>query len=194
MINTLVNRLVGEFEKNKIIKSDDREIYEYGAEVLINNIILMTTIFLIGYIINKLAYTILFMIFYPLLRKYTGGYHASERWKCFLLTNLVHLGVVYLWQMTKLSMSEYILSLFLIFSIAIVFCIDPIENENNPKSEDDIYRNRYYARGLMCVMAVVSFVGFNLITAMQGLCFTLAVIMFMVTLMMLPSYFKNGGV
>lgn len=193
MIDKMVQGLVRELETYNVINKEDKEIYLYGVEVFLNNILLMSSVIIVGVLVGQLKYTLLFVLCFPLIRSFTGGYHATKKWKCFVITHTIHLGIVFMWEWLKSSMSYYILLMFLFFSIAMVFCIDPIENKNNPKSIDTLYKHRYYGRWLMCILAIISLLGFCFIPMWQGIFFTLATIMFTAAFMMLVSYFENGG-
>lgn len=194
MVNTLVEKLADTLERNNVIQSEEREIYEYGIEVLINNVVLMGIIFVIGLFLRKIEYTLLFMCFFPLIRKYTGGYHAPKRWQCFVLTNLIHLGIIGLEYLSNTTMNEQVITMMLLFSLCIIFIVDPIENANNPKTPEEIAKNKKIGQWIIGILAVISFLGFYLIKDIQSIFFTLATVMCAVTSMMLPDYFKNGGI
>lgn len=193
VIDTMVNKVVRTLEKNKIIEAENKEIYVYGVEVFLNNIILMMSIVGIGSLIGELKYTLVFITFFPLLRKFTGGFHAKKRETCFIFTNLIHLGVISLTYFSKSYLGDQLLTLFLLFSLCIIFVVDPIENDHNPKTEEEVEKNKYIARLIMGCMAIISFLGFNYIKKWQGIFFALATVMCVVTAMMLPDYFKKGG-
>lgn len=74
------------FVRENVIEHEEYEIYKYGSDILIENI--GTTIFLIclGFIFNKEISTLIFIAVFAGIRRYSGGYHAKTKLKCYILT------------------------------------------------------------------------------------------------------------
>lgn len=76
------------FIEENIIKEDEYEICQYGLFVLLNNVLVCTTVILISIIIKMHIETAIYLFVFCSLRSYTGGYHANTVKGCHLLTFL----------------------------------------------------------------------------------------------------------
>lgn len=64
--------------EQKIIVAKDREIYEYGFELLLADLLNFSIILLIGSAIHQLWSTVLYLLIFVGLRSVCGGYHAKR--------------------------------------------------------------------------------------------------------------------
>ncbi|MEG0169970.1 MAG: accessory gene regulator B family protein [Erysipelotrichaceae bacterium] len=85
MIEKLSERIVRYLESKKIIM-DNREVYEYGFNLiiyeLINLVMILLTSILLGDVNAAISYIIIFSIF----RIFMGGYHEKSHIRCFIST------------------------------------------------------------------------------------------------------------
>ena len=65
-----------------IIKEEMFEVYVYGAELFISFVITNAIIIAFGILINQLAATLIHLLIFIALRRFTGGYHATTYLKC----------------------------------------------------------------------------------------------------------------
>ena len=70
-------RIVRFFIESKVIDETDQEIYEYGLEILIENVMLTVFLLLFGVMIGKGIETCIFLFSFCWLRRFCGGYHAK---------------------------------------------------------------------------------------------------------------------
>lgn len=108
-----------------IIKSDDKDIYEYGLFVIIFNSIIILSYILIGVILNQLIYSILFIIFYSPCRIAIGGAHCSTPKRCFLISNIYFLIRLLLYLLST--------SYYLIFTLNIITFVTQLYRIENKK-------------------------------------------------------------
>lgn len=84
-----------------------------------------SALLLIGYFIVGIIPTAFFLVFFAFFRKYSGGWHASSPFKCFLfscLCEVFYLTVCFSFFEKSIYISALILSLF---SLLIVFFLAP---------------------------------------------------------------------
>ena len=130
MEHKLAETISRRLSKSSVIPVEYEEVYTYGLELIISSITSALIILSIGSIIRKIAVTIVFLSLFILLRRFTGGFHASTYLKCKICTVATYLAVVLLSSFNTASPLMY-LPLLLIGGAAI--CIfAPIENPNKP--------------------------------------------------------------
>lgn len=89
MIKKASTLIVEFWIKNAIIKTDDRESYCYGMELILSTLINVTFMVILSYYV--IGYPIAFIPYiavYTPLRMTAGGYHASSHLKCILYTQI----------------------------------------------------------------------------------------------------------
>ena len=79
-------RIVRFFIESKVIDETDQEIYEYGLEILIENVMLTVFLLLSGVMIGKGIETCIFLFSFCWLRRFCGGYHAKTKRGCHIAT------------------------------------------------------------------------------------------------------------
>lgn len=127
----IVNLLVS----NEIISAEDKELYEYGLHqgfILLANI--FTTI-LIGWILNMMIESIVFLVAYIPLRSYAGGYHAKTPFRCYILS-IVMISVALLVARSSIWNLISIISVTAISS-GIIFLLAPVEDKNKPLQQNE---------------------------------------------------------
>ena len=135
-MDAVVNSIIRFLINNKAIDHNEDEVafYKYGIEISLSSIIGISLILLLGFILNNIPASLIYLSMFILIRTITGGFHASTYIKCNLLTSTGFILVLYL----SLLMNGYINRLFIlgayILSIAIIVYKAPVENNNKPIS------------------------------------------------------------
>ena len=116
-----------------IINEEMFEVYVYGAELFLSFVITNAIIIIIGIIINQLAATLVHLLIFILLRRFTGGYHATTYLKCKITMVVIYAFTIISANYVELNIYWYVL-LMVAGNITIFFSA-PIENPN--KKLDD---------------------------------------------------------
>lgn len=87
---------------NGIIPETDREVYEYGFEVMLSTFSCFGVLAILAFVSRSITHSVLYILGFVPIRHYAGGYHAKTHFRCFL-TILI----------------TYILSLLIFYSIPI---------------------------------------------------------------------------
>lgn len=144
MITALAQIISGYLIKNKIIDNTKLDIYIYGFEIMISNIICFGMGLVIGAVCSEFIECILFLIVFILLRRYCGGYHAETYLKCdiIFMTNIL---LVML--MLKFISAYSLFFHFIIAIISIIFIIllAPVENKYKPLTQKEKKRHKILA-------------------------------------------------
>lgn len=90
MIKKASTLIVEFWIKNAIIKTDDKESYCYGMELILSTLINVAFMVILSYYV--IGYPIAFIPYiavYTPLRLTAGGYHARSHLKCILYTQII---------------------------------------------------------------------------------------------------------
>lgn len=106
-----------------VICLDERELYQYGLEVLLLKITHILCILLIGILTNKFIEIVSFIVVFSLLRRNVKGFHATTKTNCLMLSITLSAGLVvflnYYDQKTSLIFPNIVLGLSIIILIYI---------------------------------------------------------------------------
>lgn len=144
MITALAQIISGYLIKNKIIDNTKLDIYIYGFEIMISNIICFGMGLVIGAVCSEFIECILFLIVFILLRRYCGGYHAETYLKCDIIF-MINILLVML--MLKFISAYSLFFHFIIAIISIIFIIllAPVENKYKPLTQKEKKRHKILA-------------------------------------------------
>lgn len=137
MIESIVRKLVDHQIEIGTLSEDEREIYLYGYQMLMEFCINIVTSVIIAVIFSAYMIVIVYTLAYLLLRGYIGGYHAKTSLGCFGLSAcMLIIAVVVVKGMIRKDASGWIL-LVEIVMCPIIFRKVPIPSENKPISEKE---------------------------------------------------------
>ncbi len=181
MIKYLSDNITDFFYSNKIIEAEEKEIYVYGLQLIIFTIMGITLILVLELILNKLFYSIIFLISFIPIRMYSGGYHASSYVKCNL--TLISLYLVAM-SAVIFTPSVYVIRISTIMAIITIYTIlkyAPVDNENKRLTGNRKKRNKK--------ITVFILFGFYLIGVVMykiniQLFYTIIVTMFLVSILL----------
>lgn len=137
----------------KIVPDEDKEIYEYGFDLLLADTFNFAGILLIGAITHQLWLTILYILIFVGLRSVCGGYHAKTHLRCHIGT--IGAYILFLLLLNMQALTDNWLLLLGGDSIAAIPIIlfAPIQHKNKPLSEKVRKRNQFGAIALFFLLA-----------------------------------------
>ena len=153
---TKISAILSEEIKLRLNSSDnEKEIYGYSIEVLIWLFINFFILSITAYILKKQAELITFVVFFPGLRSYAGGYHAKTHIECIILSFCAY--VISALSGTYLTeYGEIILVLGIAFSVIMVFLLAPAESENKPLSSKKRFKYKKNSRIIVTVLSATA--------------------------------------
>lgn len=86
MLNRAANSLANKLVKKGIIQAGDYEVYRFGIETGFLKGLHLLSYAILGLLLGKLPQLIVFLIAFIPLREYSGGYHASTKLKCYIVS------------------------------------------------------------------------------------------------------------
>lgn len=147
-------------QSRNVIPEDKRQIYQYGFNVIYSTLFCFVSIAVIGIIWHRTWETLIFLIYFVILRQAVGGYHADTYQKCFLLTNLVFILECILAVM--IADKPIIAWGFFLFSTFYMVIKAPSPNPHRKVKESR--RQLHRRRALICLAgSVISMVLFQLL-------------------------------
>ena len=134
-MSKVAEKVADSLYRKDYISEEEKEIYSYGYEILIDNIGKTFLLLMVGAIIHQFVATLVFVVVFTTLRSCCGGYHASKTWQCNLLT-------VILWGIVIVAIAIAVVSELVIYQCA------PVEHQNKKLTNEKKERNRRCALGL----------------------------------------------
>lgn len=147
MIARLSEKIASFFVCSKIIQNENKEVYEYGLQLLLstvaNGLIALTLAVVSGTLIQCIFYLTAFVV----IRKSAGGFHAKTHWGCCcILAVVISVFIVII----KLVPHEFYTVMSIasaVISFVTVLIFAPLEHPNKPLNDSDnvnSFRNGSY--------------------------------------------------
>lgn len=96
MLNKLSKRLAGSLAARIDGDADKEAIYTYGLELIISTAAGLVSILLFSAFLDEVFSGVIFITVFVPLRLFTGGYHAETYGKCFVISNLSYLLLLFI--------------------------------------------------------------------------------------------------
>lgn len=155
MLAELSKSIVGWQIKKNRIREEERTLYEYAYELLLNQTINLLLAVLVSVLFHEPVAVLLFLVSYIPLRSYCGGYHAGTHMRCTVVSTLLIIMVCCIMNCVK---SGWILSYypiaFMLSSAVIIWCA-PVADMHKPLDEAETARYRKRGR-IVCGFEILS--------------------------------------
>ena len=135
----------------------ERNIIIYGLDIFIYNLTTTLIFLFFGFLTNTLLETVLFLVIHVAVQRKAGGYHASTRLGCFIVTAVSWFGAV---MAAKLQEQHCFLSFSAVIllgmgRIAVISFCAPVEHKNKPLTDEVKKQNRIISTVLVTVFSVL---------------------------------------
>jgi accessory gene regulator B len=158
MISSLSQSILNSFIEQRIISEEDRNIYEYGAEIAISYFLNLLAIVTISFFMNMLIECIVFLIIFVPLKGYTGGYHASNYKICFVISCLTVTAVLFATKYVSMQISQFILILTMIIAGVSIYILGPIEDKNKPITEKESIHYKGKIKSILIIEFILAII------------------------------------
>lgn len=157
VMETIARKITDFLVCRNCIKEEEKEICQYGYEILLSTFLGYTIVLLLSLLFGNLIEGLVFLFVFVLTRMYTGGYHAKTYLTCNIClacTYLLYMGMVYI---LKYSHGSNILLLLMLT----VYCLctiwfTPIENPNKVLTEKKKKKVRKISQILMTIWSILA--------------------------------------
>lgn len=151
-------RKISELVATKIVLNtkleEDKEIYVYGLQIILNTLVSMGLVLLIGYCFHIFYETIFFLVSYSSIRLYAGGFHASSNEKCIGIFLLGYLVISFILSNVEPVTCIYLTLVLCLLDISI-FMWAPVEAYNNPIPEQKKRGMKLKAFSISSIITIV---------------------------------------
>ena len=128
-------KIAAYIENNKGCSSEERVIYEYGIQTGLEMVICAFVATVIAVILEMFLQGVVFLVIFILLRSNAGGVHLKKFLSCFFCSVFVQTGVLLLTKYIQLSIQ--ISWCILLFGIALLFLISPVDHINRILTKEE---------------------------------------------------------
>ena len=142
--------------KSNIITDVLFDVYVYGTELLLSFIITNALIIGLGFLFNRVVETIIHLTVFILIRRFTGGYHATTYLRCKIIMIVVYLCTLFFSAVA--SVDEFWYIILFAFGNFIIFFSAPIENPNKKLDYSDKKRFRMLSHIFFTATIIIGFV------------------------------------
>ncbi len=119
-MDTYCKKIAYYFYKKGYIQFEDVNALRFSFELYITQFITFFTMFIIGIYLDKVIETIIYSLFFSMLRKRINGYHAKTFLKCYFLSIISYTIVLLL---SSTSIQFYLFNIMFIIYIQYYFKI-----------------------------------------------------------------------
>ena len=187
MLKEFSNKITKKLVDINVIEEADSELYEYGfwqGGVLIFNFL---TVVLLGILFNMLLESIIFLIFYGVLRTIAGGYHARTQNTCYILS--IILMIVVLIMLKTFPWNIILCCILTVLSISVIFILAPVQDEN--KLLDEIEK-KFFKKLSRIISLLYGFIIFLLFLFNKNeLAYCVVISLFILTIMLVLGKIRN---
>lgn len=187
LLNYLSEFIADFYIKRGIIKSERKELYKAGIELVLNEILTFSLVLILAGLLSSFICGIIFLVTFCFTRVYSGGYHARTTFVCrtsMLLTFTLALGISYCMRGSTIVTNLVIL----IVSGVILFPIIPVKHPN--KELSDTQKKEGKIKGI-CLYILFSLVSLTLFMFHQQYSVMIALSLAAVTALAIIGIFTN---
>lgn len=178
------NRLV----QREVVLPELKEVYEYGLELILSFLTTTFIILVIGAILHRIALTLVFLLIFIALRRFTGGYHAATHLKCKISTISTYSAVIALSLRSNIPVWTYIP--LCVIGLFVILRFGPIENVYKPLTDSNKIKNKVLS--LVLFTTIILF-GLIIHTQFQELSNAVFYTLVSVIALMIIPILKKGG-
>lgn len=157
MIEIIAKKITQRWIIKNVISTDFAESYTYGIQAIILSLLSIIELLVLGIVIDELQSSIIFLIVFITLRRYTGGYHATTVVKCHSYTLILYLVNIHLSKVVTLDITILFTAVLLLGVITII--IDgPVQNSNKQNNDSKLKKNKIkalYLYILICLIVLI---------------------------------------
>lgn len=134
--------------RKEIICDEKVEIVNYLFQIYIEKMVVYMTLFFYGVYREKIVELFFFLIMYTNLRKYTGGFHAQNFFRCYIgSVTVVVIGLEVFVSMTYTQ--NLFVSVIYIIAVFIISIIGTVNHPNMDFTKIELVKSKKCARGVI---------------------------------------------
>ena len=169
--------------KRGLIEEDEVDIIRFALELLLTQGIQIVSMLILGYFLQFIWETVLYLCTLLFLKRYTGGYHAKTYGRCYLITMIIYLLVLFCVEYLNI----YSLLVFLPAGLGIFIYFGPCLSYKTmlERRKQQLHLKLSLA---LCLVLLLLFLGVHEFRYT----IEIAAILFFTAVMMLPVFWKKS--
>lgn len=132
--------------QDNIISDDEAEIYQYGTEQILINLITFSVVGIVGTFIDMQVETSFFFLGLVPIRMIAGGYHAKTPKRCNRLTFMVYIGNMVLIRMIRSHVTYALIIMLCAIAVMMIFYFAPVDHKNRILNGSELIKVKRYSR------------------------------------------------
>lgn len=129
--------------KEDIINDGDKEIYEYGLELLISTVINLLLVLMLSSFFRDIGQGILYFLVLATLRPYAGGFHASSYARCGTLYSIIFIIIVCFSRfLNNFKINPAMFLLVLLINLCVIRKYAPVLHRNKLTDEEKMHAKK----------------------------------------------------
>lgn len=154
MLGRISGRIVNWQINKGTLKEEERAVYQYAYELLLNQTINLVLAGLIACAFHAPVTVFLFLLSYIPMRSFCGGYHSNTNLGCTIVSSFMICLVCWLVSIS----GGWILDWYPVAFAVSGYCVmkyAPVPDQNKPLDEEETRRYRGRSRMLWCVEVLI---------------------------------------
>ncbi len=151
MISKISAKIADYLCAKSAISEEDKEIYSYGFFVMLSKVLFLIISAIFGLLFHIVLESMIFFVFFSLIRSYAGGIHASTEFRCTFFTSAAMFACIFCIKLSVKYNADYLLTALLLLSTFVVLLLSPLDTQEKPLDKPE--RKRY--KKLSCIFAAV---------------------------------------
>lgn len=186
-MNKISSLLVTKMLQHNIIDPIKKNIYITGIELILADIINFSLILIIGIIVNKISYSIIYLLMFWTVRRFSGGFHAKTYAVCRITFISIYLLIIFVGNTINSHIIPYVIT-FNIISIVTMFLFAPISHPNKKLTDKEKHINKILALITTLIFIIVSIL---LVMCGHKIGLIISLILLAITILMYVGMFTN---
>ena len=137
------------------VDEEDKEIYLFGFYQGLIFLLNLVTALLTGIILDMFLESVLFLICFIPLRIFAGGYHAKTQFRCYVMSTVTTVILLYLIAFLQTNMGVEAIALYII-ATCIIWKLAPVQDKNKPLDLDEQKKYRKRVHSLLIIISCIS--------------------------------------
>lgn len=199
MLSEFARNITYFFVKKNLIKKDESEIYKYGCEILLAEIINWLITAVIAIFTHTILESAVYMLVFIQMREAIGGFHAKTHMGCTVLSAIVHIVFVFLIIKTPMDLYWILVTAGIVLHMVLVLLAAPVAHPNKPFTDEREYvkfKRRSYGLSVLCsLISVLLMIMTYEICRVFSYCIMLAMLSASISMMVeyIIQKYKRGG-
>lgn len=153
MIGEMSKRATEKLIENQIIGKEDFDLYNYGLFILISETLLFVYCLSVGAVLKNILPSVLFYIFFSLVHRFSGGFHAKTELHCLIITLSFFLISIILIKLSTQLNCITLIAFYVCCSIILII-LSPADTPQKPLSN----KEKFLFKKMTSLIIVVGFI------------------------------------